>query len=111
MFIGNSQHTSTMAAVGKSGFSTAFHQEWHLLQLSGTLHPNPCIVFNTNQTIKLDKWKAEGTHIILGGDLNETVRDAMDGLAHLVSTCNLTDVHTLFHGHNKEPATYVCGSK
>ena len=35
----------------------------------------------------------------------------MDGLAHLVSTCKLTDAHAFLHASSCNPATYVRGTK
>jgi hypothetical protein len=99
------------AHIGRTGSSTAFHQEWHLLRLGGILHPNPRKAFITDLTTEINKWKSEGAHIILGGDFNENMGDTMDGLAQLASTCKLTDAHGLFHDVTDKPATYVRGRK
>lgn len=104
-------HRVINAHIGQTGSSTAFHQEWHLLQLGGILHPNPRKAFITDLTLEINKWKTEGAHIILGGNFNENLGDTMDGLAHLASTCKIADVHALFHDVSDEPATYVRGRK
>jgi hypothetical protein len=82
--------------IGKAGSSTAFHQEWHLLRLSGHLKPNPRKTFIVDLIKEINKWKSEGAQVILGGDFNENLGDTIDGLSHLASICSLTDVHTLF---------------
>jgi hypothetical protein len=97
--------------IGKSGSTTAFHQEWHLLRLNGNLNPNSRKAFITDLLVGVEKWKAAGAHIILGGDFNENLGETTDGLNHLVSRCNLTDVHAFFHDITTEPSTYVRGSK
>jgi hypothetical protein len=93
--------------IAKAGSSTAFHQECHLLQLSGHLKLNPRKTFIVDLIIEIERWKSEGAHVILGRDLNENLGEAIDGLAHIVSTCKITDVHTFFHGFSDERNTYV----
>jgi hypothetical protein len=97
--------------IGKTDTSTAFHQEWHLLRLSGDPHPDPRRSFITDLTNEIELWKSEGVNVILGGDFNENLGETIDGLAHLVSTCQLTDVHAHFHGIEGEPSTYVRGNR
>jgi endonuclease/exonuclease/phosphatase family metal-dependent hydrolase len=75
------------------------------------LKANPRTSFITDLIVEVDKWKAAGAHIILGGDFNENLGESTDGLSNLVSTCNLTDVHAFFYDISHEPATYVRGSK
>ena len=97
--------------VGRAGSTTAFHQEWQLLRLSGNLAPNPRKAFISDLIVEIKKWSKEGAHVILGGDFNENLGETIDGLARLVSECKLTDVHAHFHGIKNEPATYVRGTK
>jgi endonuclease/exonuclease/phosphatase family metal-dependent hydrolase len=111
LVLGSNPNRVINAHIGRTGSSTAFHQEWHLLRLGGNLQPNPRKAFITDMTIEINKWKSEGAHIILGGDFNENMGDTMDGLAQLASTCKLTDAHGLFHDVADEPATYVRGRK
>ena len=97
--------------IGAAGTSTAFHQEWHLLRLSGNPKPNPRQSFIQDLSVEIEKWKKEGASVIIGGDFNENLGDTIDGLAQLVSNSNLTDVHAHFHGTADEPATFVRGTK
>jgi endonuclease/exonuclease/phosphatase family metal-dependent hydrolase len=62
-------------------------------------------------TSEIERWKSEGANVILGGDFNENLGETIDGLAHLVSTCLLMDVHAHFHGIKREPTTYVRGNR
>jgi hypothetical protein len=48
------------AHIGKPGTSTAFHQEWHLLRLSGSTNPDPRRSFITDLTSEIEHWKSEG---------------------------------------------------
>jgi hypothetical protein len=97
--------------IGKAGTSTAFHQEWHLLRLDGCSSPNPCKAFINDLIIEIGRWKSEGAHVILGGNFNENLGDSTDGIAHLVATCKITDVHALYHGTTNKPNTFVRGQK
>jgi hypothetical protein len=99
------------ATIGKTGTSTAFHQEWHLLRLNGDPHPDPRRSFITDLKTAIALWKSEGANVILGGDFNENLGETINGLAHLASTCQLTDAHAHFHGIEDEPPTYVRGNR
>jgi hypothetical protein len=99
------------ANIGTSGASTAFHQQWNLLRQKGILIPNPRKQFIKDLIIEVNKWKSAGADIILGGDFNERLGDTQDGLAHLVTACDLADPHATFHGTDGEPSTYSRGSK
>lgn len=98
-------------SIGKAGNSTAFHQEWHLLRLRGHLKPDPRKTFIKDLITEVKRWQSEGAQVILGGDFSENLGETSDGLANLVSTCGLTDIHAQFHGIEGEPATYVRGQK
>jgi hypothetical protein len=82
-----------------------------ILQLAGDRHPNPRKKFITDLINAIKTWQTSGADIILGGDFNERLGDTQDGLAHLVSSCNLADVHASKHGIHDEPNTYSRGSK
>ena len=97
--------------ISTSGASTAFHQQWHLLRLAGHLKPNPREAFISDLTAAIKTWQSAGTEIILGGDFNECLCDTPDGIRHLVTQCNLVDIHANNHSIQGEPNTYNCGSK
>jgi hypothetical protein len=89
-----------------------YYQQWHLLRLAGKLCPNPRKQFITDLTTKvIQSWQQAGASIILGGDFNECLGETPDGLALLVTTCRLTDLHASNHGTQDEPNTYSRGSK
>jgi hypothetical protein len=99
------------ANLSTSGASTAFHQQWHLLRLAGDKNPNPRKQFIADLTAEIIKWQNEGADIILGEDFNERMGETQDGLAKLVTKCNLVDPHAINHGTEGEPLTYSRGSK
>jgi hypothetical protein len=68
--------------------------------------PNPHKQFIIDLSIEINKWKKSGAEIILGGDFNEKLGDTQDGLARLVTQCNLADIHASQHGIQDEPNTY-----
>jgi hypothetical protein len=98
------------ASIGSSGLSTAFHQQWHLLRTAGDLNPNPRKQFITDLIIEIQKWKAEGAEVLLGGDFNDELGSTQDGrLSNLVTTCGLVDLHAVKHGTTNVPNTYSRG--
>jgi hypothetical protein len=99
------------AHIGSAGASTAFHQQWYLSRMEGDLTPNPRKRFITDLTKEIKKWQKAGADILLGGDFNERLGDTQDGLAHLVTECNLVDIHATNHGTKTEPNTYSRGIK
>jgi hypothetical protein len=94
------------ASVSTTGASTPFHQQWHLLRMTGDKNPNPRKQFITDLTVEIRKWQNEGADIILGGDFNERLGETQDGLAQLVTQCNLVDPHAINHGTDDKPNTY-----
>jgi hypothetical protein len=97
--------------ISTSGASTAFHQQWNILCRNSHPNPNPRKQFVTDLILKIEKWQRAGANIILGGDLNERLGDAQNGIANLVTECGLVDPHASAHGITGEPGTCSRGSK
>jgi hypothetical protein len=97
--------------VSASGASTAFHQQWNVLRRAGHPAPNPPKQFVTDPITQIEKWQRAGADIILGGDFNERLGDAQNGIANLVTKCALVNPHASVDGIAGEPSTCSRGSK
>ena len=67
--------------------------------------------FITDLTKQIKNWQKEGQDIILMLDANEPMNKGTQGMAHLATECNLTDVYATRNKATKEQATYARGTK
>jgi hypothetical protein len=99
------------ANISTIGASTAYHQQWHLIRHKGDPNPQPRKQLITDLITEIQKWQRSGADIILGGDFNEKLGDSPEGLARLITKCELVDPHAANHGTAQEPSTYSRGTK
>jgi hypothetical protein len=94
----------------KVGEDTLFNQQTALYKLNNIRDPDPKKLFIEDLQELVVKARKEDKYIILTGDFNEIVGDDHNGMAKVVLSGNLTDVHSNQHG-TVDITTYTRGSK
>ena len=86
-----------------------FDQQYALLLSQGVKKPNVRKQFIKDMTAAVNKVQSDGYEIILSLNVNETIgQDKTDGIASLMESCTLQDLHML--SASAPPATYKYGT-
>jgi exonuclease III len=93
------------------GPTTAWMQQWTLLQESGRTKPDPIKTFYEDIEKFLLHWKQQHYEIILMMDANETIGDKPGGLAPILGKVGLVDIIHNHHQIDDSTNTYARGSK
>jgi hypothetical protein len=94
----------------KVGEDTLFNQQVALYKLNNIRDPYPKKKFINHLTELVMRARKEDKDIILTGDFNELVGGDLNGMAKVLSTGGLTDVHSHQHGE-VDITTYTRGTK
>ena len=97
--------------LANAGPSTVFAQQYATLKAAGITHPIPRTQFIHDLRIELQNRQRHHEHIIVLGDLNETVGRDPNMFASLSSEFNLFDPHNFFLGDSAAIPTYSRGSR
>jgi len=90
--------------------NTASAQQICLLQMSGTINPQPCSIFLQDLIHQIHRWCHENKEVLLCMDTNDNLDDPKASIAKLFSKTDLTNLHFRRYPALCTPATHQRGS-
>ena len=98
-------------SITQAGDTTTYAQQWIVSRTLGENNPEPRTQFIQDETRQIKQWQQEGNKIILMLDANEQMGAENEGIQHLTTSCNLTNIHAQRCPDIDKLATYARRTK